>query len=203
MTVHAQPGQEGAKVEFKARYANWIGGEWVPPTKGQYFENFTPITGKQFPEAARGTEDIELALDAAPKAAPGAGKASAADRALILNRATDRITDNLEMRAVAETWDSDKPIRETLAADVPLAADHLRHFAGAIPAQDGSLSQIDPYLAPPAFGGFKSSGIGRGTHLMVLGHYQQTKNLLVSCSEGKLGTFKDRGAPPAPHDTTQ
>ena len=93
MTVYAQPGQQGAKVEFKARYENWIGGKWVPPTKGQYFENVTPITGKQFTEAAKGTpEDIELALDAAHAAAPAWGKTSPAERALILHRIGDQVT---------------------------------------------------------------------------------------------------------------
>jgi aldehyde dehydrogenase len=144
MTVYTQPGQEGAKVEFKTRYENWIGGEWVAPTKGQYFANVTPITGRAFTEVARGTAaDIELALDAAHKAAPGWGKTPVADRALVLNRIADRIMDNLELLAVAETWDNGKPIRETLAADIPLAADHFRYFAGAIRAQEGSLSQID------------------------------------------------------------
>ena len=144
MTVYAQPGQEGAKVEFKARYENWIGGKWVPPVKGQYFENVTPVTGKQFTEAALGTpEDIELALDAAHQAAPGWGKTPAADRALILNRIADRMTENLELLAVAESWDNGKAIRETLNADIPLAADHFRYFAGAIRAQEGGVSQID------------------------------------------------------------
>ena len=144
MTVYAQPDQEGAKVEFKARYENWIGGKWVPPVKGQYFENVTPVTGKQFTEAALGTpEDIELALDAAHQAAPGWGKTPAADRALILNRIADRMTDNLELLAVAESWDNGKAIRETLNADIPLAADHFRYFAGAIRAQEGVVSQID------------------------------------------------------------
>jgi aldehyde dehydrogenase len=144
MTVYAQPGQDGAKVEFKARYENWIGGKWVPPTKGQYFENVTPITGKQFTEAAKSTpEDIELALDAAHAAAPAWGKTSAAERALILHRIGDRMMDNLELLAVAETWDNGKAIRETLNADIPLAADHFRYFAGAIRAQEGGVSQID------------------------------------------------------------
>jgi len=144
MTVYAQPGHVGAKVEFKARYENWIGGKWVPPTKGRYFENVTPITGKQFTEAALGTEeDIELALDAAHKAAPAWGKTPAAERALILHRIGDRMMENLEMLAVAETWDNGKAVRETLNADIPLAADHFRYFAGAIRAQEGGVSQID------------------------------------------------------------
>ena len=144
MTVYAQPGQVGAKVEFKARYENWIGGKWVPPTKGQYFENVSPITGKQFTEAAKSTpEDIELALDAAHAAAPAWGKTSAAERALILHRIGDLMMDNLELLAVAETWDNGKAVRETLNADIPLAADHFRYFAGAIRAQEGGVSQID------------------------------------------------------------
>src|SRR5680860_185019 len=144
MTIYARPGQEGSKVKFKARYENWIGGEWVAPSNGQYIENVSPVNGKQFTEVPRGTAaDIELALDAAHKAAPGWGKTSVADRALVLNRIADRIMDNLEMLAVAETWDNGKPIRETLNADILLAADHFRYFAGAIRAQEGSLSQID------------------------------------------------------------
>ncbi len=144
MTVYAQPGQDGSKVSFKPRYENWIGGEWVPPIKGQYFENISPVTGKPFCEVARGTaEDIELALDAAHKAAPAWGKTSVAERALILNRIADRMEENLEMLAVADTWDNGKPIRETLAADLPLAIDHFRYFASAIRAQEGHLSQLD------------------------------------------------------------
>jgi len=144
MTVYAQPGAEGSKVTFKDRYENWIGGEWVAPVKGQYFENITPVTGKAFCEVARGTaEDIELALDAAHKVAPSWGKASATERAAILNKIADRIDENLEMLAVAESWDNGKPIRETLNADIPLAADHFRYFASAIRAQEGHLSQLD------------------------------------------------------------
>jgi aldehyde dehydrogenase len=144
MTVYVQPGHAGAKVKFKTRYENWIGGKWVPPTKGRYFENVTPITGKQFTEAALGTEeDIELALDAAHKAAPAWGRTPAAERALILHRIGDRMMENLELLAVAETWDNGKAVRETLNADIPLAADHFRYFAGAIRAQEGGVSQID------------------------------------------------------------
>ncbi|UPO75921.1 aldehyde dehydrogenase family protein [Arthrobacter sp. Helios] len=144
MTVYAQPGQSDALVSFKPRYENWIGGEWVAPVKGGYFENVSPVTGRVFCEVARGTsEDIDLALDAAHKAAPSWGKTSVAERANILNRIADRIEDNLEMLAVAETWDNGKPVRETLAADMPLAVDHFRYFAGAIRAQEGSISQLD------------------------------------------------------------
>ena len=144
MTVYAFPGTEGAKVEFKSRYEHFIGGEWTPPVKGQYFENVTPVTGKVFCEVARGTtEDIDAALDAAWKAAPAWGAASAAERALVLHRIADRMEENLEMLAVAETWDNGKAVRETLNADVPLAIDHFRYFAGAIRAQEGGLSQVD------------------------------------------------------------
>ncbi|TKD68869.1 aldehyde dehydrogenase family protein [Micrococcus luteus] len=144
MTVYAFPGTEGAKVEFKSRYEHFIGGEWTPPVKGQYFENVTPVTGKVFCEVARGTaEDIDVALDAAWKAAPAWGATSAAERALVLHRIADRLEENLEMLAVAETWDNGKAVRETLNADVPLAIDHFRYFAGAIRAQEGGLSQVD------------------------------------------------------------
>lgn len=144
MTVYAFPGTEGAKVEFKSRYEHFIGGEWTPPVKGQYFENVTPVTGKVFCEVARGTaEDIDAALDAAWKAAPAWGATSAAERALVLHRIADRMEENLEMLAVAETWDNGKAVRETLNADVPLAIDHFRYFAGAIRAQEGGLSQVD------------------------------------------------------------
>ena len=144
MTVYAFPGTEGAKVAFKSRYEHFIGGEWTPPVKGQYFENVTPVTGKVFCEVARGTaEDIDVALDAAWKAAPAWGATSAAERALVLHRIADRMEENLEMLAVAETWDNGKAVRETLNADLPLAIDHFRYFAGAIRAQEGGLSQVD------------------------------------------------------------
>ena len=144
MTVYARPGTEGAKVTFKPRYDNYIGGQWVPPVKGEYFENPTPVTGEIFTEVARSTsEDIEKALDAAHATAPAWGKTSVAERAVILNRIADRIEENLEMLAVAETWDNGKAIRECLNADLPLAVDHFRYFAGAIRAQEGALSQID------------------------------------------------------------
>ncbi|WP_247040801.1 acetaldehyde dehydrogenase ExaC [Arthrobacter rhizosphaerae] len=144
MTVYTQPGQEGSKVQFKDRYENWIGGKWVAPTTGQYIENVSPVNGKQFTEVARGAPaDVELALDAAHKAAPAWGKASATERAAVLNKIADRIDANLELLAVAETWDNGKPIRETLNADIPLAADHFRYFASAIRAQEGRLTQLD------------------------------------------------------------
>ncbi|MCA1006172.1 aldehyde dehydrogenase [Rhodococcus hoagii] len=144
MSVYARPGSPDALMSFESRYDNWIGGEWVAPVKGQYFENPTPITGKPFCEVARSTaEDIELALDAAHAAAPAWGKTPVAERALVLNRIADRIEANLEKIALAECWDNGKPIRETLNADIPLAVDHFRYFAGAIRAQEGALSEIN------------------------------------------------------------
>jgi aldehyde dehydrogenase len=144
MARYAAPGSDGSVVTFKQRYDHFIGGEYVAPKKGQYFENVTPVTGQAFTEVARGTaEDVEAALDAAHAAAPAWGKTSAAERANILNKMADRVEERLESIAVAESWDNGKPVRETLAADIPLAVDHLRYFAGAIRAQEGTLSQID------------------------------------------------------------
>ncbi|MFE3190790.1 aldehyde dehydrogenase [Nocardia sp. NPDC059240] len=144
MPVFARPGSPDAVMSYRSRYDNWIGGQWVAPVKGQYFENPTPVTGQTFCEIARGTaEDIELALDAAHAAAPAWGKTPVAERAGILNKIADRIEQHLEALALAETWDNGKPIRESLAADIPLAIDHLRYFAGAVRAQEGSLSEID------------------------------------------------------------
>ncbi|MDT5179941.1 MAG: aldehyde dehydrogenase, partial [Mycobacterium sp.] len=144
MTVYARPGAEGSVMNFESRYDNYIGGEWVAPTEGRYFENPTPVTGKTFCEVARSDEsDIDKALDAAHAAAPAWGKTSPAERAGILNKIADRIEENLESIAVAESWDNGKPVRETLNADIPLAVDHFRYFAGALRAQEGSLSQID------------------------------------------------------------
>jgi aldehyde dehydrogenase len=144
MTQYARPGAEGSLMTFESRYDNYIGGQWVPPVNGEYFENPTPVTGQAFCEVARSTEaDIEKALDAAHAAAPAWGKTSPAERALVLNKIADRIEENLESIALAEAWDNGKPIRETLNADIPLAVDHFRYFAGAIRAQEGALSQID------------------------------------------------------------
>ncbi len=141
---YAQPGTEGAKVSFQARYGNYINGEWVPPAQGRYFENPSPVNGKTFCEIPRSTaEDIDKALDAAHAAKAAWGATSVAERALILHRIADRMEENLEKIAVAETWDNGKPVRECLAADIPLAIDHFRYFAGAIRAQEGGLSEID------------------------------------------------------------
>ncbi|MGP3561969.1 aldehyde dehydrogenase [Geobacillus sp. BK01] len=142
--IYAQPGQPGALVTFKTRYENFIGGKWVPPVDGEYFENITPITGKPYCEVPRSkAADIERALDAAHAAKEAWGRTSPAERARLLNKIADRMEENLEMLAVAETWENGKPIRETLAADIPLAIDHFRYFASCIRAQEGTISEID------------------------------------------------------------
>ena len=142
--IYANPGAAGAKVQYKAHYDNFIGGKFVPPVKGQYFDVITPITGKVYTKAARsGAEDVELALDAAHAAADAWGKTSPTERSNILLKIADRIEANLEMLAYAETVDNGKAIRETLNADIPLTVDHFRYFAGCLRAQEGALSDID------------------------------------------------------------
>lgn len=144
--LYIAPTQPGSKVNFKSRYGNFIGGNWVAPVKGQYFENLSPVNGKAFCEIPRSTdEDIQLALDAAHAAKVAWGKTSVTARSNILLKIADRIEANLEILAVAETWDNGKAIRETLAADVPLAVDHFRYFAGCIRAQEGSIGEIDEH----------------------------------------------------------
>ncbi len=129
---------------FKERYDNFIGGRWVAPVDGRYFDNTSPITGKKITEVARSQkEDVELALDAAHAAKDAWGSTSVAERALILNRVADRIAENIDLLALAETWDNGKPIRETTNADIPLAVDHFRYFAGVIRAQEGGISELD------------------------------------------------------------
>lgn len=142
--VYANPNTEGALVHFKEQYDNYIGGQWVPPVKGEYFDNVTPVTGEVFTRVARSTEeDIEQALDVAHTAKVAWGKTSVTERANILLKIADRMEQNLEMLAVAETWENGKAVRETLNADLPLAIDHFRYFASAIRAQEGGISQID------------------------------------------------------------
>lgn len=129
---------------FSSRYDNFIGGKWTPPLKGRYFTNSTPITGKPVCEIARSdASDVEAALDAAHAAKDAWGKTSQTERAIILNKIADRMEANLEKLAIADTWDNGKPIRETMAADIPLAIDHFRYFAGCIRAQEGSIGEID------------------------------------------------------------
>jgi aldehyde dehydrogenase len=144
MSIYANPGADGAVMSYASRYDHFIGGEYVAPANGQYFENITPITGKPFTEIARGTAaDIDRAVDAGWKAFATWGKTSVTERSVILNRIADRLEQNLELLAVAETWENGKPVRETLAADIPLAIDHFRYFAGAIRAQEGSIGELD------------------------------------------------------------
>ncbi|MBB1245906.1 aldehyde dehydrogenase [Streptomyces durbertensis] len=141
---YAPPGSDGAVMRYRTRYDHWIGGEYVAPARGGYFENPTPVTGRTFTEIARGTaEDVERALDAAHAAAGAWGRTPPAERALVLNRIADRTEQHLEELAVAESWENGKPVRETLAADLPLAVDHFRYFAGALRAREGSLSELD------------------------------------------------------------
>lgn len=142
--IYANPNTEGALVHFKEQYDNFIGGKWIPPVKGQYFDNITPVTGEVFTRVARSTEeDIERALEAAHAAKVAWGITSVTERANILLKIADRIEQNLEMLAVAETWENGKAVRETLNADLPLAIDHFRYFASAIRAQEGGISQLD------------------------------------------------------------
>jgi len=134
----------GVKIPYKAKYENFIGGKWVAPVSGEYFDVITPITGKPYTKAPRsGAADVELALDAAHKAADAWGRTAPVERAGILLKIADRIEANLETIATAETIDNGKPIRETMNADIPLSADHFRYFAGCLRAQEGSICEID------------------------------------------------------------
>lgn len=144
MTVYANPGTPDAIFTYKPQYENYIGGQWVPPVSGEYLENPTPVTGEIFTKVPRsGAADIDLALDAAHAAKKDWGATSPAARALILNKIADRMEQNSEKLAVAETWENGKAIRETLAADIPLAIDHFRYFAGVARTREGRISQID------------------------------------------------------------
>ena len=143
-STFATPGESGSPVELRERYDNFIGGEWVSPSTGEYRENVTPSTGEAFCEVAfSGPADIELALDAAHAAKDAWGRRSPAERAGVLNAMADAVEENLEMLAVAESYENGKPVRETLAADIPLAVDHLRYFAGAVRSEEGRISEID------------------------------------------------------------
>ncbi|HUA12530.1 MAG TPA: aldehyde dehydrogenase family protein [Solirubrobacteraceae bacterium] len=143
-TTYAAPGEPGSPVELKERYENFVGGEWVAPVDGEYRANLTPATGQPFCDVAHsGAQDIELALDAAHAAKDAWGERSATERSKVLNAVADAIDENLEMLAVAESWDNGKPVRETLAADIPLAADHFRYFADVIRGEEGRISEID------------------------------------------------------------
>jgi aldehyde dehydrogenase len=143
-TAYDAPGASGSPVTLRERYDNFIGGQWIPPTTGEYRGNVTPSTGEVFCEVAHsGAQDIELALDAAHAAKEEWGQRSPAERAAVLNDVADAIDENAEMLAVAESHENGKPVRETLAADIPLAADHFRYFAAAVRAEEGRISEID------------------------------------------------------------
>ncbi|MDH6143751.1 aldehyde dehydrogenase [Kitasatospora sp. GP30] len=142
--VYAKPGAEGSPVSLKSTYDNFIGGDWVAPVDGRYFDNTSPVDGQVYCQVARSqAADIELALDAAHRAADAWGRTPITERANLLNRIADRIEANLERLAVIETFDNGKPIRESLAADLPLAVDHFRYFAGVVRGQEGSIAEID------------------------------------------------------------
>ena len=135
-----------AKPKFKAQYDNYIGGKWTAPVQGQYFENISPVDGNSFTKVARSTqEDVELAIDAAWIAAGEWNNSSATERSNLLLKIADVMEQNLEVLARAETWDNGKAIRETMAADLPLAIDHFRYFAGVIRAEEGSISELDSH----------------------------------------------------------
>jgi aldehyde dehydrogenase len=143
-TTYEAPGEAGSPVALKEQYENFIGGRWIAPTTGEYRENLTPSTGEPFCEIAHsGAQDIELALDAAHAAKDEWGARSPSERAAVLNAIADAIDNNLEMLAVAESYENGKPVRETLAADIPLSADHFRYFAGAVRSEEGRISEID------------------------------------------------------------
>jgi aldehyde dehydrogenase len=144
--IYANPGSAGSLLTFKAKYANFIGGKWVEPVKGEYFTNTSPVNGSTICEIPRSTaEDIELALDAAHAARDSWGRTSVTERSNMLLKIADRIESNIELLAIAETWDNGKPVRETLNADLPLFVDHFRYFAGSIRAQEGTMSDIDEH----------------------------------------------------------
>lgn len=141
---YANPNTEGSKVQFKDKYDNFIGGEWVAPIDGNYFDNVSPVDGKVYCQVARSdAKDVEKALDAAYAAKDKWNASTPTERSNLLNKIANCLEENQEMLAIAETWENGKPIRETLAADIPLAIDHFRYFAGCVRAQEGSISQID------------------------------------------------------------
>jgi len=142
--IYANPGQPGAVVSYKEQYGNYINGEFVAPVNGNYMDNVSPVNGEVFCRVARSdADDINKALDAAHAAAAAWGKTSVQERSNTLLKIADRMEANLEMLAVAETWDNGKAVRETLAADIPLAIDHFRYFAGCLRSQEGSMAELD------------------------------------------------------------
>lgn len=146
--IYSPPGTQGALFNFKPRYQNFINGQWVEPVMGNYFVNTSPVNGEPICEVPRSSfQDIELALDAAHGAQEAWGKTSAAERAIVLLKIADRLEANIETLAYVETWDNGKPIRETLAADLPLCVDHFRYFAGALRSQQGTIGQLDDHTS--------------------------------------------------------
>ncbi len=142
--IYSTPNQSDSVIHFKSKYENFIGSEWVSPADGEYFQNISPVNGQAFCDIPRSTfKDIDLALDAAHKASPTWASTSVTERSNLLLKIADRIEQNIEKLAIAETWDNGKAVRETLAADIPLCVDHFRYFAGCIRAQEGTLSDID------------------------------------------------------------
>ena len=142
--TYSKPGRDDAVVAFKPQYENYIGGRWVAPVDGRYFDNISPVDGEVFCKIPRSNDkDINLALDSAHAAKDAWGSTSATERSNILLQIASRMEANLEMLAVAETWDNGKAVRETMAADLPLCIDHFRYFAGCIRAQEGSMAVID------------------------------------------------------------
>lgn len=142
--IYAAPGETGSVMTFKSIYQNYIGGQWVEPVNGKYFDNISPVNGQVFCQIPRSDQhDIDLALDAAHRAKASWGATSAAERSNILLKIADRMEANLTLLSVAETWDNGKAVRETLNADIPLAVDHFRYFAGCLRAQEGSAAEID------------------------------------------------------------
>jgi aldehyde dehydrogenase len=143
-TTYPAPGEPGSLVDVADRYGNFIGGAFIAPVEGRYRQNRTPVTGEVICEVANSSPaDVELALDAADAAKGDWARRAPAERAAVLNAIADAMEDNLEMLAIAESWDNGKPVRETLAADIPLSIDHFRYFAGAIRAEEGRISEID------------------------------------------------------------
>ncbi|GLT18391.1 aldehyde dehydrogenase [Vibrio zhanjiangensis] len=146
--IYPQPNSPDSVIKFKTHYDNYIGGEWVKPQSGEYFDNISPVNGQTYCQVARSNEaDVELALDAAHKAKSAWATTSVSARSNLLLKIADRIEQHLELLAIAETWENGKPIRETLAADLPLVVDHFRYFAGCIRAQEGSAAELDANTA--------------------------------------------------------
>ncbi|WP_437615494.1 acetaldehyde dehydrogenase ExaC [Erwinia sp. V71] len=145
---YAYPGFKDSLISLQSRYGNYINGEFVAPVKGEYFTNTSPVNGSVIGEFPRsGLEDVDNAINAAHAAADAWGKTSVQTRSLTLLKIADRLEAHLERIAVNETWDNGKPVRETQAADLPLAVDHFRYFAGCLRAQEGTAAEIDEHTA--------------------------------------------------------